>query len=404
MLESDAVFSFSGRFSLSMTDEEVLSLLYLPIIKSDAFSIYHYFLSLQDMNEYFASATLLNHLGISTADFLIATSRLEAIGLLETYKVKESKDTIRNAYIYKLIPPATPKKFFSDVLYRNLLVSTVGQKTYFSLLNHFKVEQQLDPSKLINMSSQFKDIYLSEIDSVSIADEDTSDIQSKSYKSIINFSEEDLRERMKEDNQKITLSDNQIDSIMKTAVLYNVSLETVCQLISECTNSSGRFFMNRFNSACKKINKYTPEKPGSSSDAMGDSKTLEFIKTISSMSPQEFLKIRFNIAELPNYMYDEIEKMSKEFYLSNDLINVVLDYSLRKTKTFNSLYIDKVSTSLKAAGISKAYDAMVFLNEHDFTSSKHKKANVQNKIKDAKLEEDDISTEDIANLKDSLDL
>ena len=94
IIEPDSSFSISVDYSLSETDFSVLALLYLPIIKSDAYLIYDVLYKSSKSAEIDGLVTheeFLSMIGFDDVRFLKARERLEAIGLLETYR-KEKTD------------------------------------------------------------------------------------------------------------------------------------------------------------------------------------------------------------------------------------------------------------------------------------------------------------------------
>ena len=209
LIEDNSSFSVRVDFTLSQTDQEVLSLLYLPLIKSDSLSLYNTLFSLGHLNEAYIEHTyLLKILGLNSASFLRARSYLESIGLLETYRKSTSdKDAGKSVfYVYKIIPPATPKKFFDDILLRTLLNNVIGGKNYFRLKNYFKVDNFKLDDEFVNISDTFKNNYDVEVssDNVSIDDNGEESID-KSYKSQNEFSANKLKEIFKKNRVKISI-------------------------------------------------------------------------------------------------------------------------------------------------------------------------------------------------------
>ena len=94
-------------------------------------------------------------------------------------------------------------------------------------------------------------------------------------------------------------------------------------------------------------------------------------------------------------MLEEIEKISSETHLPNAVINVVLDYSLKKTDgKFVSLYIDKVAFSLLGNDIQTPYDAMVYLNSQDVSKKKAKNTARRKKAAIKTIEQPDESIDE----------
>ncbi len=408
IIEADSAFKLFCSFTLSSTDQEVLGLLYLPIIKSDAFSLYQYFLSLKFLNyPYIYHHDALTNLGFDESRFLNARSALEGIGLLESYRKKEKKSDDKIVYFYKLLPPANPKKFFSDVLFSNLLSSNIGKKRFFEVFNHFKIKDDFDEKDFINYTSQFKDIYMHQIVPENlVSPEDTQNIVDKKYKKINSFSIDLLKEKLIASNLNLQLNDSVLNNIADICNLYGIENDKCFELLIKNTDSDGKFYLDKFIDDCRLINNYVNESTSSSKELSDDFKANKLIKVLSEITPQYFLQIKFNMEKLPSYIYEEIEKLKTDFLLSNPLINVILDYSIRKTNNrFNSLFIDKVALTIKSSKIVEPYEAMVFLNSADFSNAKRKRTT--SKISKKKIDDvadDDVSEKDILAIKDMINL
>ena len=318
-IEPNSVFSARVNFSLSLTDCDVLSSLYLPIIKSDAFALYHVLISISRFQfEYVSHDDIFNLLGYNESRFLDAKKNLEAIGLVETYRKKETSKDERIFYIYKILPPATPQKFFADVLYRNLLVSIIGKKKFFDLFNHFKIANTFTDDTFINLSAQFKDVFLSQItDEESINPDDISHILNKEYKSQQTFSFNELKDKLSSINYQFKLNENTVKKVIDTCVLYNVDLDSATKLILENTNLDGKFYIDKFIDASRTLHVYRPINNSSEKEIVGDSKTVQLIQIFTTITPQSLLQMKLNVNKLPSFMYEDIYKLKNDLQLSN---------------------------------------------------------------------------------------
>lgn len=201
IIEKDSTFSIYLDFTLSITDEQVLSFLYLPIVKLDAFSLYHvlYSFSLNKIEkQYFFHDQIFSLVGMDETRFLDARSRLEAIGLLETYRKENKNDTKNVSYVYKILPPATPKKFFDDPILRTSLNSFVDGKEYVRLKSQFLIQNDNRFESYQNTTTQFNDIFYIDINEneVSLSDNGLMNL-SKSYKKQGEFSFTILAKKLK---------------------------------------------------------------------------------------------------------------------------------------------------------------------------------------------------------------
>ena len=97
-----------SSFSLSSDDVSTLSLLYAPLIGSEAVMLYFGLQSLLERNnlksEAYTHREIYDLFGLSEKLFLKARYQLEGIGLLTSYQAGEE-------LIYVICPPLSPKNF-----------------------------------------------------------------------------------------------------------------------------------------------------------------------------------------------------------------------------------------------------------------------------------------------------
>ncbi len=409
ILEKNSFCKIQKQFDLSRSDEEVISFLYLPILKSPSTSLYislFYYADLCEKLGGFLSDDLLSTLGMSESDFLLCRSQLEAIGLLEVYRKEErdSANQVKAAYLYRLLPPASPKKFFNDVLLKSLLNEAVGNKRYFFLLSYFKADTDKLPEGYINVTTPFKDVFSPKVKeddlSLSIVDQEMED---KTYKSQSDFDTKLLREKLKAIGYPLKDIKSQIKEIENICVLYSPDIDDVVSLICDNTDMDGIFYLDSFNRDIRNLRQFaSPEREKDNNQAYGNSEISKIVEKFNLLTPDEYLSIMFN-ARPASFMLDEIEKIKKDLNFPNPVINVILDYCLRKTHgEFNTVFIDKVSYTLSAMDAKNAYDAMTKLNSRDFELSQvRRKKKTQDTLKpekEEKKEEKQVSQDDLLDL------
>jgi len=110
-----------------------LTLLYQPIIGTDAFSLYFLFLSLP-VDTLQRHHLLLQIMDGSMDDLVKTRHRLEAVGLLDVY---ESDELV--TYILK--QPLSVKQFFDDAIMRAFLYVKIGARDFNALKNMLIIEK-----------------------------------------------------------------------------------------------------------------------------------------------------------------------------------------------------------------------------------------------------------------------
>ena len=376
IIEKNSRFSLYRSFSLSPLDEEVLSFLYLPILKSDAYALYHLLYDLTDLVKtrgYFLNSELTSLLQFSDSDFLTARSLLEGIGLMETFR-KEDKDSagaLNVTYLYKVLPPASPKKFFSDVLLKASLSTNVGKKQYVELLGFFKISEAPLSQDYQDVTTKFKDVFSLDLqgDDPSLKADDAG-FSEKKYKSQSGFSKDTLLSLLKNNQFKTKTINKSLNDIVSTCILYGLDEKNATDLIIKNTSTDNQFVLKGFIDDARNLNQYRRVNTTSGDDKVyGDSEASRYLEAFNSITPKEYLSLRMN-ANPPSFMLKELENLKTQSGFSNPIINVVLDYSLKRTKgEFNVSFIEKVAASLSIQGVNSAYDAMVKLDNRDFEVS-----------------------------------
>ena len=134
-VDSKCKFNIYSSFVLSHDDVVTMSLLYAPLIGSDAFLVYVGFNSLLSRNnlksEEMTHGDFYDIYSFKPQQFIKARIKLEGIGLLVTYE-KENGDLI-----YNLLPPLTAKNFIKDASLGVYLYSQIGENNFNYIYNHF---------------------------------------------------------------------------------------------------------------------------------------------------------------------------------------------------------------------------------------------------------------------------
>ena len=120
LLDQITIYSSAN---LSQDDINVVSLLYAPLIKNNAYRFYMTLVSVLNRNVLHSQTLLhkdlLDILGMNANEFYQARIRLEAIGLLNTYQNGEE-------YVLFVKAPQTSKQFLSDGVLGMYLYSEVN--------------------------------------------------------------------------------------------------------------------------------------------------------------------------------------------------------------------------------------------------------------------------------------
>ena len=154
VLQSD-VYQIKLASLVSNVDKHVMVELYQPLVGANATILYLTLLKQkrneEEENEY-QLTRLLNILQFTPAQFLSARRMLEGVGLLRSY-CNEARQ-----YIYVLYAPKNPKDFFDDVLFKGLLIQSIGEKETKKLASRYKVNLEINEG-YNEVSASFVDIF-----------------------------------------------------------------------------------------------------------------------------------------------------------------------------------------------------------------------------------------------------
>lgn len=407
ILEKNSYYQIRKDFTLSSSDDQVLSFLYLPILQSDALSIYmnlYQYHSLNNSLGGFLHEDFLNLLGISESEFLLARKKLEGIGLLEVYQKRDtdSSNQIRTSYIYFLLPPASPKKFFHDLLLRTALNEAIGNKRYNFLYHFFQVEVKKPSQEFENITTPFKEVFQINVKEgdVSLKPVDAI-LEDKSYKQQGFFDLEALKKLLEKFQYPLENIKSHIQDIEDLCILYEPKIEDVANLILQNTDTDGIFYFEPFQKDIRNLRQFFTPKKAEEKIEYGKGDFSKVIEQFNKITPDQYLFIRYN-AKPAAFMLKEIENLKANLGFSNAIINVILDYCFRKLNgEFNSVYIEKVAYTLSGENVKNAYDAMTKLSSRDFeqkqVTRRKKKAS---ETKPKQEEEKEVTKEDIDSLED----
>ncbi|MBM7096485.1 DnaD domain protein [Bacillus sp. H-16] len=141
------------------TDRDALTLLYQPLIGALAYSLY---LTLWTEAEHSAGEekqhqTLMVLTGQPLNELFNERKKLEAMGLMSTYRKKDAEEVV---YIYDLKKPLTPDAFFRDDVLSVFLYNRLGKEQYRRIRDRFSLERQ-DITETEDVTRSFDHVFQS---------------------------------------------------------------------------------------------------------------------------------------------------------------------------------------------------------------------------------------------------
>ena len=367
LLPADRYVIFNKTI-LTEYDKKVLITFYEPIIGHLGISLY---LTLwNDLDGLNQVSRELNHhhlMSILKCPLnVIKESResLEAVGLLKTY----FKSGDINSYIYELYSPLSPTEFLNHPILNVVLYNNIGDIEYQYLKKTYQ-KLKIDTKEYTDISKKMDEVYTSQSDipvfesverSVNdIACNDQVDfdlIASSIPKGIIN--ERAFNKKTKE-------------LINQLSFIYKIDSLKMVELIRSVLNEFGMIDKNALRQVARKMYQFNNgalptliyrSQPEYLKTPAGDNSMRgKLIRAFESINPVDFLRVKYRGVKPTNADIKIIEMLVIDLEMPPAVVNVLLDYVLRKNNNrLSRAYIETIAGQWKRAGLKNASEAMDF--------------------------------------------
>ena len=226
--------------NLNPDDVNVVTLLYAPLIEADAYKLYMTLQSLLNRSSLTSHSLLhkeiLDITGMDPQKFAEARLKLEAIGLLSTYKHE-------NEYMFMLKSPLTARGFLSDGVLGMYLYSIIGDTQFRRIQKLFQIPK-VDKSNYSEITASFDDVFQS-IEEINVKNDDyvvdrrmNVGIKIKNYEFNFNLFQAGIAPTFLE-GKRITKRFETF--IINIEYAYGFNEETMQELYNKSLNNSGNF-------------------------------------------------------------------------------------------------------------------------------------------------------------------
>ena len=329
---------------LSSEQRQSLNLLYGPLIGKNSICLYEFLGSIQNSVELEDVYLLLN---MNASQFDIARNRLEQYHLIETY-VHEADMLIL------LYAPLLPDSFLCHETYSRLYLASVGAKCFDKVKamlykdktvssSYTKVESPLDVS-ILDAWNESKEIAYEKV--------------KPTIKQKYDFDFATLFKGMDRIFPVRLRTTENLDRIAEMAKIYGIDAKDMRKYVQRSTNPSTHVF------DLEKLKDMV----------MRNRKVMEVSKDPYKMSPVKFLQNEQN--GIPVVKSDQalIERLCKEFQFPIEVVNTLIEYTLRQTnQQFSRNYVEKVAASWVRLGVDSRQKALEIINESPVENKKDKK-------------------------------
>ncbi len=362
-VDSKSQFNIFSSFTLSNDDVAVMSLLYAPLIGSDALMLYLGFASLLERNNLKSEALMhedfLEIYSFTPQNFLKARVKLEGIGLLITYEYE-------NTYLYVLCPPLTAKNFIKDATLGLYLYSKIRKETFDFIYNHFKIEK-IEKNKYNNITKTFDEVFDSQIENNITFDKFQYILGRKGNHSIkINnksFDFDYFLSQINKDFLETGVTKNFTEQINNLAFVYSFDEAEMISLYNDSINKSGLYDYRLLK---KKANVYFNYKRNMKGPILAEKEedkasSTEMIEYLENSSPSTILE-----HQIPNYPAGYLDIVN-EIYSTIELPRGVLNCMILKVLSDKSgdlpsaKYFKKMSESWIKDNVFSTVDAIKYI-------------------------------------------
>lgn len=395
-------FIVINKTVLSDKDRNLLMLLYQPIIGSISISLYYTLWSYLDKMEILSNEWTHHHIlkdmMISNTELEEAKEKLEAIGLIKTYK----KEGNINSYVYELYSPISASEFINNPILNMALYSTVGKLEYERVIGYFRIPK-INLREYVDITKKFSDVF--DFSSIPLNDNLIYDIKKSNYRKLEILSKIDINtilNLISDDmlNKKSLTKDTK-DFLYKISYVYNFDNDDMIELIRNSLtdrhtidkkqlqeNANKYYRYDNMNKLPSLIYKNQPEYLRKENlDTSNRSKMIHMFETTS---PYDFINSKYKSGNPTSSDLSIISYLLIDLNLKPGVVNVLVDYVLKinNNKLIKS-FVEVIAAQWSKSGIETVEDAMNIAE-----SEYKKKKNIQQK-KVVKTETPDWFNKDI---------
>ncbi len=368
------------RTIISAEDKKNLISLYEPIIGPIALALYftlEHDLKLSDViSSEYTHHHLMTIMRSSLDSIKLARETLEAVGLLKTYY----REGNTNSFVYELYSPLGAKEFFNSPIFNITLYNNIGKNEYDLLKYEYQIpkidlKEYADISKPLNIT--FKSS--STIESFEVAERNELDLK---LENVIDF-DLVISSLPKGLINERAFTKKTKELIEQLAFIYNLDTLKMVEILRMTITERGTFDREEIRKTARKYYQYNNNGK---------------------------LKIKNKGVEPSTRDLKIIEGLMVDLELSPSVVNVLIDYVLRKNNNkLNKEYMETIGIQWRRSNIKTAEEAMEIAKKENnkITKKIEKNTSIKPKVEnpawfnmDTKKEE--MSEEEIQELEELL--
>ncbi|WP_216828896.1 replication initiation and membrane attachment family protein [Alkalihalobacterium elongatum] len=382
-------YMIRAKDQLTVQDQRVLILLYQPLIGAVAYSLYMTLWSELEDDVYWSSEATHRQLMISMdlplSQLFQERKKLEAIGLLKTFK---KKDEETSSYLYELQTPMSPQAFFTNDVLSVYLYNRLGKTKYRQIRERFLIDK-LDQEGFEEITYAFDEVFTSLSHSEIATHHQTELIEAleiDANKEIIQrgqvndvmFANQSFDFQLLESdlstfiNVKRLLTMEAREVIVRLAFVYRIEPLEMSRLIQQALLHDDELNVDELRKRAQEWYKieYGNEPPTlglkthpiehrEMSGKVPQTEEEKMISLYETTSPLDLLESRSDGAKVPLADVKIIESLLLDFQLMPGVVNVLIDSVLiRNDMKLTKALVDKIAGHWSRKNIKTVKEAM----------------------------------------------
>lgn len=412
-------FIVTNKTVINNTDLSILLNLYQPLVGNEAISLYYTLWSYLDKTESISNEWTHNHLltnmQITISEIDDARVKLEAMGLLKTYK----KEGNINSYIYEMYSPMSASEFINNPVLASALYNRVGKLEYEKIISFYKIPS-LNLREYTEITKNFSDVF--GFYHGNINDNLIYDLKKSRYRHIEILSKIELNTILNlipdELLNKKSINKSMKDYIYNISYIYNYDNDDMVSLIRNSINDMHRIDKKLLRENAEKYYSFEhlgklpsliyKNQPEYLRKKQGDnSNRSRMIYMFETTSPYDFISSKYKKGNPTATDLKIIAHLLLDLELKPGVVNVLIDYVLKvNNNRLVKSYVDTIASQWSRSNIETVEDAMSFAEAEYKRMHKSKPKNNKTIKKEEKpdwfnqsIEENTASLEEIKALE-----
>ncbi|RLL47897.1 chromosome replication initiation protein [Oceanobacillus piezotolerans] len=369
-----------------------LTHLYQPLIGISSVMLYQTLLHETDFDQVDnpqTHHTLMNYLNIPLDEIYKARRKLEAIGLLNTYRNKEDNVTI---FTYELNSPFSPSDFFEDAMLSQLLYHQIGDQKFNMLKQQFERKSVNGSGEKI--TAAFHDVFQTFTPTLEVV-KTSNNKDDHLMEDKIDFSwiSQMLKQRMIPVGKVLTSDNRKLISQMMT--LYDLDHFEIEKSVLWALNEDNILDDEEFKTACHDLfkSKHNQSKiqltekqvqPSIKEEIKPATKEEKLINELETISPKQLLEDLSSGNQASEQDMKIIREVMTQQGLPAPVMNVLIHYVLLQSNMkLSKAYMEKIASHWSRAHLRTAKEAMEFAKKETDKFQQKQKAPAYKSYKSA---------------------